>query len=419
MDLSEKNHNLSRDGAAAFTHRIDDVSKAADECLHSKYAPEVIGVGAAVVLVATRGRLAGLAEKIGLAPARAFGFSEKLAGEAGEIESMSGAGTLNSFSSIKRMRQSASVDPTSFAGRTGVRFASKANGKWFDFKIKPDYLNMDRNSELFQREVSRKLGVDLEKMREGKVAILYPRFKNPAKKLLGKAVGDVGVWGDQEQGVGVVEYESLPSAKGFLKGANSVVRVTQRAENSLPANYASHAASGVFVGRPEQGLVLTNEHVVDSAASISVETLNGQRYAAKVLRVHPTQDMAMLQITDAPAQTSFPVATLADSETGMLKKSVASLGHHGALPGLIASPGKYEEYSDILGLDVLTLDSLTKGGSGGGIFGQDGRLVSLATRQLNVSDQAIVKRSFAAGINIKDIRGFIDQVDAMLSAGKP
>jgi len=409
MEFSQKVQVWSGEASQASMHALEGISETANEVLHSRYAAEALGAAVVVAAIASRGKLAGLVEKAGLPSARTLCFGEKLTSEAGALESIAP-------SSFAATRTIDSIAPSSFAARTGIRSASSANGKWFDFG---SYPNADRNSELFHREISEKLGIDLEKLREGKVAILYPRFKKPEKQLLGKATGaELGLWGSKDQGVGVVQYESLPSTKGYLKAADSVVRITQRTENSLPANFASHAGSGVLVGRPEQGLVLTNEHVVNSAATIAVETVNGQKFAARVVAIHPDQDMAMLQITDAPPNTNFPVATLDDPASAMLNKTVGALGYHGALPGLIASTGKYESYHELFKLDVFTLDSMTKGGSGGGIFGQDGRLVSLVTKQLNASDQAIVKRSFVGGINIKHIRGFIDKVDTMLKADR-
>jgi S1-C subfamily serine protease len=423
MEFSQKLQVWSREASQASMHALEGISETSNEVLHSKYAAEALGAAVVVAVIASRGKLAGLVEKAGLPSARTLCFGEKLTSEAGALESIAPSSfaatrTIDSIASSPgtAARTIDSIAPSSFAARSGIRSASSANGKWFDFG---SYPNADRNSELFHREISEKLGVDLEKMREGKVAILYPRFKTPEKQLLGKVTGaELGLWGSKEQGVGVVQYESLPSTKGYLKAADSVVRITQRTEDSLPANFASHAGSGVLVGRPEQGLVLTNEHVVNSAATIAVETVHGEKFAARVVAIHPDQDMAMLQITDAPPNTNFPVATLDDPSSAMLNKTVGALGHHGALPGLIASTGKYESYHELFKLDVFTLDSMTKGGSGGGIFGQDGRLVSLVTKQLDASDQAVVKRSFVGGINIKHIRGFIDKVDTMLKVDR-
>lgn len=385
----------SVDASRALSRRADSVFAKANEALRSQYATEVMGafIGAGVVLavVASRGRLTGLVEKAGLASARALGISEEFASAPESVDSLPSA---------------------SFAARTGIRSAARAPGKWFNVGSFP---GLDRNSEQFQRKISEKLGLDFEKMGQGKVAILHPRLKNPQKQLLGEATRpELGLWGSKEQGVGVVQYESLPSDRGYLKSADSVVRVTNRSSACLPVDFASQAGSGVLVGRPEQGLVLTNEHVVNSAATFSIETTTGQKFAARVVDIHPERDMAMLQITDAAPEASFRVATLGDDTLDMTYKKIGALGYHGALPGLVASPGRYEGYLGVHKLDIMTLDSMTKGGSGGGVFGQDGRLVSLVSRELRTTDQAVVQRSFVGGVNIKDIRAYIEKVNTML-----
>jgi S1-C subfamily serine protease len=267
---------------------------------------------------------------------------------------------------------------------------------------------VDKNSQVFHSDMADQLGVDLAKMNEGKISILHPRFRHPEKQLLGNARHrDLGLWGNNEQGVGVVEYEALPSKKGYLTSANSVVRVASRDNQFLPQNFASSTGSGVLVGRPEEGLVLTNKHVVNDAVSLSIKTLDGKNFSSKIVGIDPTHDLALIRIDDAPAGAVFPVAKLSQSDVLSRSTRVVGLGHPLGLPGLVASPGQYRYFDRSLKVDVLELDSMNYGSSGGGIFNQDGSLVGLMTKRLEASNAKGATWNLAGGMPVKYIREFL------------
>jgi len=306
-----------------------------------------------------------------------------------------------------------------FAERSGFYGANAAPGEAFNFGAKSNYDGLDRNGSEFQEFIGAKLNLDLQKLESGKMAILHPRFKYPEKQLFGKVDEnrDLSLWGDKTQGVGVVEYADLNRESGYFAGAKSVVRITARTEEAQAENFARSGASGVFIGRPDQGLVLTNEHVVRDVRSLSVETSSGTKFSAKIICANPEHDLAVIQLTNAPAAMNFPVVSLSERAVVASGEKVAAVGHHGALKGIIASPGHYKSYDGNLKLDVLSLDSATYGASGGAIFDKSGNLVSLTAKSLRVAEK--IDRSLTGGVNMKHIRAFIDQVDAILADKKP
>jgi S1-C subfamily serine protease len=323
----------------------------------------------------------------------------------------------NFFGKVSRLARGANT--LTFAERSGFYRAKAAPGEAFNFGTISSLDGLDRNSSKFQELIGGKFNLDLQKLESGKMAILHPRFKYPEKQLFGKVDErrDLSLWGDKAQGVGVVEYADLNHQSGYLASARSVVRITARTDEAQAENFAHRGASGVFIGRPEQGLILTNEHVVKDGRLLKIETSSGTQFSAKVVHADSKLDLAVIQVTNAPAAMNFPVVTLSERAFVASGEKVGAVGHHGALKGIIASPGHYQTYDGDIQLDVLSLDSATKGSSGGPIFDKAGQLVSLTAKSLRVAEK--VERSLVGGVNIRHIRAFIDQVDAILADTKP
>jgi S1-C subfamily serine protease len=64
----------------------------------------------------------------------------------------------------------------------------------------------------------------------------------------------------------------------------------------------------------QDGLILTNAHVIKNAREIDVIMTDGREYAAAVKGVDPIIDVAVLQIVPADANDKFPSAKLVDSD---------------------------------------------------------------------------------------------------------
>lgn len=236
----------------------------------------------------------------------------------------------------------------------------------------------NRNSTDFQLQVSKQLGLDQQKFDSGKVAILHRRItERPLEKLTSSSSHDLGMWGSQEQGMGLVEYQSLPSSRGYLKPSQSVVRVTKTFDAEAPVSQADRAGSGVFV--TADGKIATNEHVVRNSSKLSVETHDGKVYSAHVVGLDTSNDLAILQLSDLPKGTKFPVPTFADEPALVQGSRVAAIGHHGGLKGLIASPGQFSSAS-AWGKNRYSIDSVMPGASGSPIFDNRGQLVGLVAK---------------------------------------
>ena len=80
------------------------------------------------------------------------------------------------------------------------------------------------------------------------------------------------------------------------------------------------------------GLVLTNNHVIDEATSVSATLVtSGKTYTAKVIGYDSTDDVALLQLVGA---SDLKTVTLSDSSKAKVGEAVLALGNAGGRGGL-------------------------------------------------------------------------------------
>jgi serine protease Do len=110
----------------------------------------------------------------------------------------------------------------------------------------------------------------------------------------------------------------------------SVVTVQTRliGENSSGQPVPEEGTGTGFVVAAD-GVIATNNHVVQDAQTIEVTLSDGRTMPAQVLRQDPTADLAVLQIQ----ARNLPVAPLGDSSTLEVGDPVVAIGDALALPG--------------------------------------------------------------------------------------
>jgi S1-C subfamily serine protease len=136
--------------------------------------------------------------------------------------------------------------------------------------------------------------------------------------------------------------------------------------------------SGLIIDRA--GEVLTNAHVVDGAASMSVTLDNGAKVSARVLGLDPVLDVALLRVeTTGP----LPIAQLGDSSTVKVGDEVVAIGNplgldqtmtRGIVSGLNRMlPGISDEPM------IQTDAPINPGNSGGPLVDRCGRVIGINT----------------------------------------
>ena len=145
--------------------------------------------------------------------------------------------------------------------------------------------------------------------------------------------------------------------------------------------------SGTIIS--EDGLILTNEHVVQGAAEIDVLLHDGQRLRGVVVAADPRSDLAILQVPRAglrPA-TLCDWSTVARGQWVVVIGNPFGLGSDGQLSvsvGVIANLGRQlpglGEVDDRFYSDMIQVTApINPGNSGGPLFNLRGELIGIVT----------------------------------------
>ena len=159
----------------------------------------------------------------------------------------------------------------------------------------------------------------------------------------------------------------------------------------------THALGSGFVISAD-GLILTNNHVVEKATEIKVKFQNGKEYDAKIVGRDPKTDLALIQTT--PGKDFPKPAVLGDSDTIRVGDWVMAVGNPFGLgetvtTGIISGTGRIigaGPYDDFLQTDA----AINPGNSGGPLFDMNGAVVGINTA-IVAQGQGI---GFAIPINI-------------------
>lgn len=176
-------------------------------------------------------------------------------------------------------------------------------------------------------------------------------------------------------------------APGLVVDTTRVEPGVVRIDTAIPAQRAVGTGTGVVLS--PDGVVLTNNHVIRGAATITVtNTGNGQVYPADVIGYDRKNDIAVLQLRGA---AGLPVAPTADSSSVRVGDPVTAVGFpEGA--GLTPASGNVKTLNQtIVANDQLTGSSeqlsgliefganVRPGDSGGPLVDRNGQVVGIVT----------------------------------------
>ncbi len=142
--------------------------------------------------------------------------------------------------------------------------------------------------------------------------------------------------------------------------------------------------SGFLVS--SDGMIVTNKHVIsDAQADYTVMASDGKEYPAKILAIHPSQDIAILKIEGS----NFSVLNLGDSDNLKVGQTVIAIGYSlgefansvskGIISGLKRSVtassgfGETERLANIIQTDA----AINPGNSGGPLLDISGKVIGV------------------------------------------
>jgi S1-C subfamily serine protease len=195
----------------------------------------------------------------------------------------------------------------------------------------------------------------------------------------------------------------------YEKVAPSVVNITTTA--CEPEFYycavPSQTGSGSGVVLSEDGAVVTNYHVVESAETIEVALTDGRRMKAEVVSSSRGDDLAILRV-DA-GDRPLKAIVLGDSETLQIGEKVLAIGNPFGLgqtltAGVVSMKGRtVRDSGHELRNMIQTNASINPGNSGGALVNSKGELVGLNTAIFSPTGTS-VGIGFAISVNrVKDV----------------
>jgi serine protease Do len=186
-----------------------------------------------------------------------------------------------------------------------------------------------------------------------------------------------------------------PSAEPIVQVVKQVTPSVVTVTSSIRTTSFFGASTGTAVGTGfvvrSDGVVLTNNHVIENATGITVTLADGTDLTARVLATDPDHDLAVLKVDT----TGLPAVTLGDSSAVEVGERVVAIGNaldlqggptvtSGILsslartiqaqdPSSAAGQGSVKTYTDVLQTDA----ALNSGNSGGPLVTLDGKVIGV------------------------------------------
>lgn len=166
------------------------------------------------------------------------------------------------------------------------------------------------------------------------------------------------------------------------KASPSVVEINIEGQTTgygfFGGTYTTQAAgSGVIISK--DGYIITNNHVVEGATSITVKTSDGTEYAATLVGTDSKSDIGVIKVE---ADNLTP-ATIGDSSTISVGDTAVVIGNPlGTLGGTVtngiisATDREISINNETMNL-IQTNAAINSGNSGGGMFDANGNLIGI------------------------------------------
>jgi S1-C subfamily serine protease len=175
--------------------------------------------------------------------------------------------------------------------------------------------------------------------------------------------------------------DGLSIGQIYDRASKAVVEITATGGGSSFDDPATRAQGSGFV-YDRKGHIVTNEHVVEGASSISVSFWNGSTFAAELVGTDPSTDLAVIKV-DAPVSLLEPLR-IGDSNAVAVGDVVLALGSPFGLEGTVTSGivsalhRQMTAPNNFTITDTIQTDAaINHGNSGGPLLDRRGRVIGV------------------------------------------
>ncbi len=195
--------------------------------------------------------------------------------------------------------------------------------------------------------------------------------------------------------------KSLSVSEVAATAANSIVEITTSSaatDNYFGQFISEGAGSGVIFST--DGYIITNNHVINDANSITVRLNNGTEYDAELVGTDPQTDIAVIKIKAADLQP----AVCGNSDKLIVGELAVAIGNPlGELGGTVTDGiiSALNREININGQNMTLLQTnaaINPGNSGGGLFNSKGEFIGIVNAKSYGSD--IEGLGFAIPVNL-------------------
>ncbi|MFK2821004.1 trypsin-like peptidase domain-containing protein [Flavobacteriaceae sp. LMIT009] len=209
---------------------------------------------------------------------------------------------------------------------------------------------------------------------------------------------------------------SLPNGEtiDFTAAAEKTINTVVHVQNTAMGSGAT-TFEDLFFGRRSQrpqvgtgsgviispdGMIITNNHVIDGAQEISITLNNNKTYEAELLGTDPKTDIALLKIE---AEVALPHTTFADSDSAKIGEWVLAVGNPFNLTSTVTAGIISAKSRDLRGGEIQSFiqtdAAVNPGNSGGALVNTHGELIGINTA-ITSQTGSYVGYSFAVPSNI-------------------
>ena len=219
----------------------------------------------------------------------------------------------------------------------------------------------------------------------------------------------------------------IPTVASDEGGALSLQEIYRRCIGSVVSIVTvtpSGKASGTGIIMSEDGYVITNHHVIESAQAVSVLTSDNQEYAASVVGSDETSDLAVLKVEAEGLQA----AEFGDSSVLQVGDSVAAIGDplgtalRGTMTdGIISAINRDLTVNDRTMSLIQTNAALNNGNSGGPLINCYGQVIGINTMKMsNFYSSSATVEGIGFAIPIDTAKPIIDElIEKGYVSGRP
>jgi serine protease Do len=163
----------------------------------------------------------------------------------------------------------------------------------------------------------------------------------------------------------------------------------------IPRERKQSSLGSGFIINAEEGLVITNHHVVSRATEVQVSLVDKKSYPARILGSDPKLDLALLRITDGKSSrppSGLRSVPMGNSDLVRIAEPVFAVGNpfslqHTVTVGIISAKNR------TIGIGPLdnflqTDASINPGNSGGPLFNFKGEVIGINTAIFSRSGQS-------------------------------